>query len=393
MEPESPAMRPAEFSSTPGTSGAALPRIAAVIPCYRVRDHVLDVIARIGPECAAIYVVDDACPEGTGAFVRQAVRDPRVTVLVHETNQGVGGATLTGMRRAAEDGATVLVKIDGDGQMDPALVPGLVRPILDGEADYAKGNRFHDLDLLREMPAVRLLGNAALSFFSKLSSGYWNVFDPTNGFVAIHADVLTALPHDKIARRYFFESDMLFRLNLARAVVMDVPMAARYRGETSSLRIGEEIPRFLGAHLRNFLKRLFYSYVLRDFSVATLYLLMALLLIPFGTLSGLTGWYWFASHGQPATAGTVMLAGLPLILGVQFLLAFLAYDTAGVPQRPVHKRLAALRDPVRTAPCRPDPPAGGEPQDGPRDLITRAGLPATSTPGGTSAATTEPAAT
>lgn len=385
--------------SAPVPSSGA--RIAAIIPCYRVGERVLDVIARIGPECDAIYVVDDACPEGSGALVRRSVSDPRVTVLVHETNQGVGGATLTGMRRAAADGAAVLVKIDGDGQMDPALVPGLVRPILDGEADYVKGNRFHDLDLVREMPAIRLAGNAALSFLSKLSSGYWNVFDPTNGFVAIHAEVLEALPHDKIARRYFFESDMLFRLNLARAVVVDMPMAARYRGETSSLRIGEEIPRFLKAHLRNFLKRLFYSYVLRDFSVATLYLLMALLLIPFGALSGLTGWYWFASQGQPATAGTVMLAGLPLILGVQFLLAFLAYDTAGVPQRPVHRRLAALRGVRPPAPPPSPSPASsggpeagsGEAQDGPSVLTVRAGLPATSTPGATSAATTEPAAT
>jgi len=317
-------------------------RIAVVIPSYRVRGHVLDVIARIGPEVAAIYVVDDACPEGSGELVRRDVHDPRVTVLTHTTNQGVGGATLTGMRRAAQDGATVVVKIDGDGQMDPALLPRIVRPILEGEADYAKGNRFHDLDRLREMPMVRLIGNAALSFFSKLSSGYWNVFDPTNGYVAIHGDVLMELSHDKIARRYFFESDMLFRLNLARAVVVDVPMAARYRDETSHLKIGEEIPRFLAAHLRNFLKRLFYSYVLRDVSIASIYLLLALLLLPTGVLLGIAGWSWNAAQGVPATAGTVMLAGLPVILGVQFLVAFLAYDTGAVPRRPIHKRLRPL---------------------------------------------------
>lgn len=331
-------------------------RIAVVIPCYRVGERVLDVLARIGPEVAAIYVVDDACPEGSGELVRRRTRDPRVTVLTHETNQGVGGATLTGMRRAAGDGATVVVKIDGDGQMDPALLPRIVRPVVEGEADYAKGNRFHDLDLLREMPAVRLAGNAALSFLSKLSSGYWNVFDPTNGYVAIHGDVLMALPHDKIARRYFFESDMLFRLNLARAVVVDVPMAARYRGETSSLDIRREVPRFLTAHMRNFAKRLFYSYVLRDVSIASIYLLLALVLLPAGTVLGIAGWSWNAAHGVPATAGTVMLAGLPVILGVQFLVAFLAYDTGAVPQRPIHKRLRPIRLPEAPLPAVPTPP-------------------------------------
>ncbi|SMH41037.1 glycosyltransferase family 2 protein [Azospirillum agricola] len=328
-------------------------RIAVVIPCYRVRAHVLDVIAAIGPEVAAIYVVDDACPDGTGELVRCEARDPRVTVLTHAVNQGVGGATLTGMRRAAEDGATILVKIDGDGQMDPALLPRIVRPILEGEADYAKGNRFHDLDQLREMPAVRLVGNAALSFFSKLSSGYWNVFDPTNGYVAIHGDVLMELPRDKIAHRYFFESDMLFRLNLARAVVADVPMAARYRDETSNLKIGAEIPRFLAAHLRNFAKRLFYSYVLRDVSIASIYLLLALLLLPTGILLGAAGWSWNAAHGVPATAGTVMLAGLPVILGMQFLVAFLAYDTGAVPRRPIHKRLRPFSLPDARPPAAP----------------------------------------
>lgn len=339
------------------------PRIAVVIPCYRVRDRVLDVIARIGPEVAAIYAVDDACPEGSGERIRRDAQDSRVTVLFHDVNQGVGGATLTGMRRAVADGAGIVVKIDGDGQMDPALLPRLVRPILEGEADYAKGNRFHDLELLKEMPIARLAGNAALSFFSKLSSGYWSIFDPTNGYVAIHGEVVTVLPHDKIAQRYFFESDMLFRLNLERAVVADVPMAARYRGETSNLKIAEEIPRFLHAHLRNIGKRLFYSYVLRDFSIASIYLLLALLLIPAGTLLGVAGWSWNAAHGLESSPGTVMLAGLPVILGVQFLLGFLAYDTGAVPSQPIHRRLTALRTPI--PPAFPSGGPSGTPLDRP----------------------------
>lgn len=319
------------------------PRVAAVLPCYRVGERVLEVLAAIGPEVAAIYVVDDACPEGAGDLVARRCADPRVTVLRHAVNRGVGAATLTGMRRAVDDGADIVVKLDGDGQMDPALIPALIAPLVDGEADYAKGNRFHELEALREMPPLRLFGNAALSFLSKLSTGYWNIFDPTNGFVAIHGAVLRALPHDKIAERYFFESDMLFRLNLLRAVVADMPMAARYRGETSNLKIGREIPRFFAAHMRNLAKRLFYSYVLRDFSVASIYLFLSLTLIPFGTLVGAGAWWWLAAHGAQASAGTVMLAALPVILGVQFLLGFLAVDMASAPVKPIHRRLAARR--------------------------------------------------
>jgi glycosyltransferase involved in cell wall biosynthesis len=173
--------------------------IAVVIPCYRVRKHVLAVLAAIGPECSRIYVVDDACPEQTGELVESECHDPRVRVLRSERNQGVGGATLLGVRAALADGADVIVKLDGDGQMDPALVPRLVQPILAGEADYAKGNRFFDLDGLGSMPRARVLGNSLLSFASKLSSGYWNVFDPTNGFTAIHAAVARQLPLGKIA--------------------------------------------------------------------------------------------------------------------------------------------------------------------------------------------------
>lgn len=337
-----------------GTAGGAA-KVAVVIPCYRVRRHILGVLERIGPECAAIYVVDDRCPEGSGALVRDSVRDPRVTVLFHAENQGVGGATLTGMLRAAHDGATAVVKIDGDGQMDPALIPRFVRPLLEGEADYTKGNRFYDLDTVRAMPAVRLAGNAALSFLSKLSGGYWDLFDPTNGYVAIHANVLAGLPHGKIARRYFFESDMLFRLYLMRAVVIDVPMHAVYGDEISGLKVGREAFSFLVRHLRNAAKRVVYSYFLRDFSIASLYLLVALPALAFGTIFGSLEWYHLAREGIPASAGTVMLAGLPVILGFQSLLAFLALDIGNVPRRPIARRL----EPPEPRPIQP--PAAAAP--------------------------------
>ncbi len=315
--------------------------LAVVIPCFRVRRHILEVLAAVPTSVGRIYVVDDACTEGTGDLVESGCRDPRVKVLRHSTNQGVGGATITGYRAALADGARIVVRLDGDGQMDPALIARLVRPIETGEADYAKGNRFFELSGLRAMPWLRLFGNSVLSFASKLSSGYWNVFDPTNGFTAIHADVLRALPLDKLARGYFFESDLLFRLGTIRAVVTDVPMPARYGDEESGLVVGRIALPFARGHLANFGKRLFYNYYLRNFNVASIEIALALPMIAFGVWIGATRWLEGSARGVTASAGTVMLAALPVLVGIQLLLAFLSYDTANVPREVLHRRLAS----------------------------------------------------
>ena len=314
-------------------------KIAVVIPCYRVHAHIIDVIGRIGPCVTSIYAVDDACPEKSGDLIARTIRDPRVRVLRHEFNQGVGGAVMTGYRAALADGADIVVKIDGDGQMDPALVPRFVRPIAEGYADYTKGNRFFDVASVRPMPAVRLIGNAGLSFLSKLSTGYWDVFDPANGFTAIHRGVLAALPLEKISSRYFFESDMLFRLGTLRARVLDIPMRAVYGDEKSGLRVRHAAAEFGIKHLRNLSKRIFYNYFLRNFSFASIELILGILLLAFGFIFG--GWKWIesASSGVTASAGTVMIAGVSIILGLQFLLAFLSFDMSSTPKDSVWRSL------------------------------------------------------
>lgn len=313
--------------------------LAVVIPSYRVKAHILDVIARIGPEVAMIFVVDDACPDGSGAYVGEQCRDPRVRVLRHEVNRGVGGAMMTGYRAALGAGADIIVKVDGDGQMDPALIPHIARPVLARQADYAKGNRFHSLWNVRRMPRVRLYGNAALSFMTKLSSGYWGIFDPTNGFTAIHAAALERIEFANVSERYFFETDMLINLGNARAVVADVPMEAVYADEVSNLRIRNELWPFLRTHLRELVKRIFYTYFLRDFSPATLQLLIGAIFLLFGTIYGAAEWYRSVSTGEIASTGTVMIAVLPIILGVQLLLNFLAFDMANEPKVPIQPTL------------------------------------------------------
>ncbi|MEW6759562.1 MAG: glycosyltransferase family 2 protein [Pseudomonadota bacterium] len=320
----------------PAANEAAL--IAVVIPSYKVTRHILGVIAGVGPEVGRIYVVDDKCPDHSGDFVRANCQDPRVTVLEHAENQGVGGAVMTGYRAAIADGAKVIVKIDGDGQMDGSLIPSFVAPILAGEADYTKGNRFFNLERLGAMPPMRLFGNAVLSLMTKLSSGYWDLFDPTNGYTAIHADAARFLPFEKISKRYFFESDMLFRLNILGAVVVDVPMDAVYGDEVSNLKISKVVTEFFTKHVRNFGKRIFYNYYLRNMSLASLELPLGVLLAAFGTVYGISHWIASARSNVETPAGTVMLAALPVIMGVQLILAFLAYDISAVPRRPLHKK-------------------------------------------------------
>ncbi|WP_040672013.1 glycosyltransferase [Nitratireductor indicus] len=318
-------------------------KIAVVIPCYRVGDLVLDVINRIDDDVHRIFVVDDACPIHTGNIVESRCKDNRVSVVYCKNNLGVGGATMMGINSAIEDGADVIIKLDGDNQMDPSHIPVFVSLIQSGEADFAKGNRFFEPEGVADMPLLRLIGNAALSFFSKLSTGYWSIFDPTNGYFAVHAEVIGLLPLEKISKRYFFESDLLFRLGTIRARVIDVPMHSIYAGEVSSLNPLSEIPRFAASHLKNTIKRLFYMYFIRDFSVASLELVLGITLIVFGTLFGLMSW----GVSTPATPGTVMLAALPIFTGIQLLLSFINYDIAAVPKVALHRLLTTQRAPSR----------------------------------------------
>ena len=309
--------------------------VAVVIPCFRVKNWIIDLLKEIGPGVDKIYVVDDACPEESGKTVLNESEDPRIKVLFHKINMGVGASVITGYRNAIEDGATIIVKLDGDGQMNPRLIEKLITPIVNRQADYVKGNRFYDLRFLQQMPFLRKVGNTALSFINKAVNGYWNIMDPTNGFTAISAPALKLLPLERIEKRFFFEQDMLFRLNTIRAVVQDFPMPAKYDNESSNLRIWKVLFGFPGKYLKRFIKRIFYSYFLRDFNIGSLELIMAVLLMGFGIIFGAIRWIQSVSTMHPATAGTVILAGLPIILGFQAFLSFLHFDLTNIPQKPI----------------------------------------------------------
>jgi glycosyltransferase involved in cell wall biosynthesis len=313
------------------------PQVAVVIPAFKVRDHILTTLAGIGPEVAAIYVVDDACPENSGEHVRKNCADARVRVIRVERHLGVGGATTRGYREALGEDMDILVKLHADGRMDPARIASLVRPLLDGQADYAKGNRFFDLDDVSGVSWRSLIGNAVESFLSKVASGYWDLTDPGNGFTALHGTVARAIGLDKIARDEAFESDVLFRLAMLRAVVVDVPMPTR-------ISRAPERPRYRRKVLSRAVKRLAYGYFLRDFNAGTLQFLAGIFLTLIGAVYGGTQWYTAWASGFPASAGTVMLAALPVLIGVQLLISAFRYEVTNVPRRPLHPHLVKRKE-------------------------------------------------
>lgn len=310
------------------------PKIGVVIPAFKVSKHILGLLEDIGPEVGAIYVVDDGCPEKSGELVAKYCSDRRVQVIYHLENQGVGGAVMTGYRSALKDGAAIIVKLDGDGQMKLTDLATLIAPIIDGQADYSKGNRFYNIEQIHSMPKIRILGNLVLSFFSKFSSGYWNIFDPNNGFTAISAPILRTLPLEKIDNRFFFESDMLFRLYLSRAKVVDIPLDAIYADEISNLKISRSIIEFFGKHLRNTVKRIFYVYYLRDFSLASLELPLGIGIGTFGTILGLRSWIHSISSGIATNTGTQILVAISCLASLQLILSFADFDSRNFPTAP-----------------------------------------------------------
>lgn len=316
-----------------------IPKICVVIPAYKVSRQILEVLSKVDDYVKYIVVVDDACPEASGEIVLQGCADKRVILVKHSENLGVGAATKSGYKKALELGADIVVKVDGDGQMNLSDLRTLVEPIIDGKADYTKGNRFYNIDQIHSMPKIRIVGNLALSFFCKFSSGYWNIFDPNNGYTAISSSILKTLPLDKIENRYFFESDMLFRLYLSRAKVEDVPLNAIYADEKSNLRVSRSIFEFFGKHARNFFKRIFYIYYLRDFSLASLELPLGLGLGIFGTTLGLQSWIKSANLGVGTNTGTQILVAISCLASLQLILSFADFDSRNYPHEARFPRL------------------------------------------------------
>jgi dolichol-phosphate mannosyltransferase len=320
--------------------------VAVVIPCFRVRDRLHSVVESLPDWIDAIIVVDDACPEKSYQVLNDGPIDTRVALVHHESNQGVGGAMITGFQKALEGEYEIIVKIDGDGQMDPARIVDIVHPIASGLCDFTKGNRFIHLESLRSMPLTRRVGNVGLTFLTKFASGQWHLSDPTNGYLAIHREVLSLLNFKRLSRGYFFETSLLIQLNIIRAVAFDIPMPARYAGERSSLSISRALFGFPPRLLWGLMNRLLWRYCFYDVNATTFCLFIGGLMTIGGVSFGAYRWVQGSLTGQFQSAGTVALSLLPTIIGFQLLLQALVLDVVDTPRLPLSRLLGARRGPT-----------------------------------------------
>lgn len=299
-------------------------KIAVVIPCYKTSQQICSVIEQMPEFVEHIIVVDDACPEHSGQLV-EALNHPKVTLLSHQKNQGVGGAMVTGFKYALTLEVGIIVKVDGDGQMDLTQMADLIAPLNRG-FDYVKGNRFTHFETLKTMPKIRLIGNALLSFMLKITSGYWFISDVANGYIAINKKILATIDLDKIAKRYFFESDMIIQLGISRIALKEITMPSIYADEKSSINLTKIVLSFPIKIFKAFFKRIFLQYFVYDFNMASVYLLSGFPMLIWGATFGIYRWYLGVTEGLINNTGVVMLAVLPLIIGIQFLLQAISID-------------------------------------------------------------------
>jgi dolichol-phosphate mannosyltransferase len=304
-------------------------RIGVVIPAYKVKEFLSEVVLSLPEFIDDIIVVNDACPIQSYTAIDSL---SKVNIIHLEKNQGVGGAVLAGYQEALKSSCDIVVKVDGDGQMDTSKIVSLIEPIIAEKADYTKGNRFRDFEKIKQMPLIRFIGNSCLSLIMKFVSGYWSIMDPTNGFTAVSLPVLKELNLNKIAKRYFFESDMLINLNIYNFRVKDIPIPAIYGDENSSMNIKLILLQFPLKLLKGFFKRITLKYLVLDFNVVFIFYIFSIFFLSFGGLFGLYKWIESIQYHQFASTGTVMLSVLPIILGVQLLLQAIQLDIYSEPK-------------------------------------------------------------
>lgn len=298
--------------------------VCVVVPAHNEEQLIATTIGTLPDWVDHVVLIDDKSTDATVERA-EALGDPRLVVVRHEVNTGVGGAILDGHREAIRLEGSVSVVMAGDAQMDPEYLPALLDPIADGQVEFTKANRFASRRALQGMPRSRVLGSVVLSFMTKAASGYWNLFDPQNGYTAISRSALERLDLDLIATGYEFENDLLISCNIARVRARDVPIPARYGEEISGMRLTRVAPRIAGLLFRGFWRRMWFKYVIPSFSAVALLFFTGLALVLFGTAVGI--WIVVNTLGPPqASAGTVLLCVGPLLTGMHFLVSALTLD-------------------------------------------------------------------
>ena len=312
----------------------------AIIPCYKSKEKAAEVAEETLKYVDKVICVDDNCPYGTHEFIRKKITNENLLIIKNKFNLGVGGAFKKGLAAAIDLGADNIIKVDSDGQMKPELIPLFLEQLKSNKASFVKGNRFTNSHVIIRMPKIRLLGNLSLGFLTKISTGYWELFDPTNGFIAFKTKIIKQVPLHKLDNRFFFETDLLFRMSLIDTFISEIPIDANYDDEESNLNAIKEIPNFLLRHFYLILKRIIYSYFLLDFNPGTFFLLISIL---FGLISFFLASYHFiyaAMNNTTTDPGIQTLFLALFFISLQFLINFIHYD---VSQKPLMRMIKNKR--------------------------------------------------
>ncbi|MBD3387398.1 MAG: glycosyltransferase [Candidatus Altiarchaeales archaeon] len=298
--------------------------LAVVVPAYNEQDLISTTLTRIPDYVDRIFLVDDGSTDGT-VDEAEKLNLPNLTIISHEGNQGVGSAILSGYRASLDSGYELVVVMAGDNQMDPIQLSKLLDPLVDGKADYAKGNRLMSTKARSNMPLLRLFGNSILTLLTKVSSGYWDIMDPQNGFTALTSDVLETLPLDTIYPRYGYPNDMLIKMNTYNLRVIDVVMPPIYGEEKSKIRLWNYIPSVSWLLFRGFFWRLKEKYVLKALHPLVFFYFLGLTLLPLGILTGFYMLFVRIKVGA-ITASSAFLPMFLIITGLQSLFFAMLFD-------------------------------------------------------------------
>ncbi|MFZ3382583.1 MAG: glycosyltransferase [Candidatus Methanoperedens sp.] len=298
--------------------------IGVVVPAYNEEHLIEETLKGIPDYVKKIYVIDDCSNDRTPEILKGII-EKRLVAVCHEKNKGVGAAIVTGYKLALEDGMDIIAVMAGDNQMDPDQLPRLIFPIIEGRADYTKGNRLISRDFRKGMSKWRFLGNSMLTMITKIGSGYWHIMDPQNGYTAISRQALDALNLDEIYPYYGYCNDMLIKLNTFGIRVEDVVMPARYGCENSKIKYISYIMKVAPMNFRGFLWRLKTKYIVLDFHPLVFFYLAGIVLLPSGVLFGL--WIIIQKFYQISVSQNFpLLSAFITLMGIQFLLFAMLFD-------------------------------------------------------------------
>lgn len=309
-------------------------KIAIVIPFYNASKQVVRVVSKIPEYIHTVIVIDDC---GKELFPEKEIRNillnkVKFVFLKNKNNLGVGGATKKGFEFAIEHNYDIIIKVDADDQMDLNYLPDLLNPIVENKSFITKGNRFKDLEALKSMPFVRKIGNLGLSFLTKVATGYWHNFDPTNGYIAIQTSILKKIDLSKIHNRYFFETSLYAQFYFQEAKIIDISIPAVYGDEKSNMNVFKMFFVFSKNLSYTFIKRILKRYFLYDFNIGSVYLILGLPSFLFGVIFGLKTWLVSSTENKLTPTGTIMIITISIILGFQLLLQAIQIDISNAPK-------------------------------------------------------------